>query len=76
MLGKDFVEIYVDCPIEVCESRDPKEIYKKARNGEIKDFTGIDSPYEIPDNPEIVVFTQSDTVEQCVNKILDFLSSR
>lgn len=76
LLGKDFVEVYVDCPIEVCESRDPKGIYKKARNGEIKDFTGVDSPYEVPDNPEIVVSTNLDTVQQCVNKILDFLSCK
>lgn len=76
LLGKDFVEVYVDCPLEVCESRDPKGIYKKARNGEIKDFTGVDSPYEVPDNPEIVVSTNLDTVQQCVNKILDFLSCK
>ncbi len=76
LLGKDFVEVYVDCPLEVCESRDPKGIYKKARNGKIKDFTGVDSPYEVPDNPEIVVSTNLDTVQQCVNKILDFLSCK
>ncbi|PRR81736.1 putative adenylyl-sulfate kinase [Clostridium luticellarii] len=76
LLGKDFVEVYVDCPLEVCESRDPKGIYKKARSGEIKNFTGVDSPYEIPDDPEIVVSTNLNTAGQCVDKIVDFLSSR
>lgn len=76
LLGKDFIEVYVDCPLEVCESRDPKGIYKKARKGEIKNFTGIDSPYELPDNPEIVIYTQSNSTEQCVNKILNFLSCK
>ncbi|WP_446899080.1 adenylyl-sulfate kinase [Clostridium sp. LBM24168] len=73
MLGKDFIEVYVDCPLEVCEGRDPKGIYKKARDGEIKDFTGIDSPYEIPDNPEIILSTYKSSIEQCVDKILDYL---
>jgi adenylylsulfate kinase len=72
-LGKDFIEVYVDCPIEVCEGRDPKGIYKKARNGEIKNFTGIDSPYEVPENPEIILSTGEISVDQCVDKILGYL---
>ena len=51
----EFIEVFVDCPIEECEKRDPKQLYAKARRGEIKDFTGIDSPYEAPERPEITV---------------------
>ncbi|AGK99065.1 adenylyl-sulfate kinase [Clostridium pasteurianum] len=73
LLKDDFIEVYVDCPIEVCEKRDPKGIYKKARKGEIKNFTGIDSPYEPPVNPEITVKTHIDSLEECVSKIIDYL---
>ncbi|MCD2347035.1 MULTISPECIES: adenylyl-sulfate kinase [Clostridium] len=73
LLGKDFIEIYVKCPIEECEKRDPKGIYKKAREGKIKDFTGIDSKYEAPENPEIVIETYKNTEEGCVKKIVDYL---
>lgn len=73
LVKEDFIEVYVDCPIEVCEKRDPKGIYKKARKGEIKDFTGIDSPYESPVNPEISVQTHVDSLDQCVDKIIDYL---
>lgn len=73
LLGEDFVEIYVDCPIEECEKRDPKGIYKKARGGDIKNFTGIDSPYEIPENPEITIKTYEITKEQCVKEIMNYL---
>ncbi|AJA49587.1 adenylyl-sulfate kinase [Clostridium pasteurianum DSM 525 = ATCC 6013] len=73
LLKEDFVEVYVDCPIEVCEKRDPKGIYKKARKGEIKNFTGIDSPYEPPVNPEITVQTHKNSLEECVGQIIDCL---
>lgn len=73
LLGEDFVEIFIDCPLEVCESRDPKGIYKKARAGEIKHFTGIDSPYEGPINPEITVSTHLNTLEECVDKLMSYL---
>lgn len=73
LLGKDFIEIYIDCPLEVCEKRDPKGIYKKARAGEIKHFTGIDSPYEKPINPEIIVSTHLNTLEECVDKLVAYL---
>jgi len=73
VLGKDFIEIFVDCPLEECEKRDPKNLYKKARLGEIKEFTGISAPYEKPENPEIVVNTKEQTIDQCVDKILDYL---
>jgi len=72
-LGSDFIEVFVDCPLEECEKRDPKDLYKKARLGVIKEFTGITSPYEKPENPEIVINTKEQTLDQCVDKILDYL---
>lgn len=70
---RNFVEIYVECPLEVCEQRDVKGLYKKARSGEIKQFTGISDPYEAPLNPEIAVHTNAETVEQSVDAIIDKL---
>jgi len=72
-LGEDFIEVFVDCPLEECEKRDPKDLYKKARLGVIKEFTGITSPYEKPENPEIVINTKEQTIDQCVDKILDYI---
>jgi len=72
-IGVDFIEVFVDCPLGECEKRDPKNLYKKARLGMIKEFTGITSPYEEPENPEIVVNTKEQTLDQCVDKILDYL---
>lgn len=72
----EFIEIFVKCPLEVCEARDPKGLYKKARNGEIKKFTGIDSAYEEPVNPEIVLLTDKHSVEECVNQIIDYIKSK
>lgn len=69
----EFIEIFVDCPLEICESRDVKGLYKKARNGEIKAFTGIDSPYEKPESPELVVASHKESVEESVKKIIDYL---
>ena len=69
----DFIEVYVKCPIDVCEKRDPKGLYKKAKAGIIKNFTGIDAPYEEPLNPELVVETDKQSIEECVNTIIDFL---
>lgn len=69
----EFVEIFVDCSLEVCESRDPKGLYKKARSGQLKQFTGIDSPYEVPVNPELILNTSSHTVEECVKQVYDYL---
>ena len=71
-----FIEVYVDTPLDVCESRDPKGLYKKARAGEIKGFTGIDDPYEEPSNPELVLKTADHSVEQCVQQCLELLSSK
>lgn len=71
-----FVEVYVECPLDVAEQRDPKGLYKKARRGEIKNFTGIDDPYESPVNPEIVVNTSKLSVEECADKILHYLTAK
>ncbi|MGH7144236.1 MAG: adenylyl-sulfate kinase [Planctomycetota bacterium] len=68
-----FVEVYVKCPLDVCETRDPKQLYKKARSGQIKNFTGIDAPYEEPENAEIVIETDKQSVESSVTSIVDYL---
>jgi adenylylsulfate kinase len=68
-----FIEVFVDCPVEVCEERDPKGMYKKARVGAIKDFTGVSAPYERPDKPEIHLLTHKRTVEECVKTIMGYL---
>ena len=68
-----FIEIHVDCPLEECEKRDVKGLYKRARNGEIPDFTGISSPYEPPFNPELQVKTHIANSTECVDKILNYL---
>lgn len=73
LLKKDFIEVYIKCSLETCEERDPKELYKKARSGEIKNFTGIDSPYEEPENPEIILETDKEDIDTCVDKIINFL---
>jgi len=72
----NFLEIFVDCPLEVCEGRDVKGLYNKARQGVIKDFTGINSPYEPPINPELTINTSSQTLEESVESVLSFLSDR
>jgi len=66
----NFVEVYVTAPLEVCEGRDVKGLYAKARAGEIKGFTGIDDPYEEPVNPEIICYTERESVEESVKKVL------
>ena len=72
----EFIEIYVDTPIEVCEQRDPKGLYKKARAGQIKGFTGIDDPYEAPVSPELVLDTTKLSVEQSVRQVIELLVKR
>jgi len=72
----EFIEVFVDAPLEVCEARDPKNLYKKARAGEIREFTGIDAPYEAPEDPEIVVHTDQQTVDESVATILEQLLPR
>jgi len=72
----EFIEAYVAAPLQVCELRDPKKLYKRARAGEIKNFTGIDDPYEVPENPEITVHTDRESVKDSVERLLDFLIPR
>jgi adenylylsulfate kinase len=76
LLGDDFIEVYVKCPIEVCESRDVKGMYAKARQGLIKEFTGISSPYEEPEHPELVVETSLSSLDESVAQVVDYLQSR
>jgi bifunctional enzyme CysN/CysC len=72
----EFIEVFVDAPLEVCEARDPKNLYKKARAGQIREFTGIDAPYEAPEDPEIVVHTDRQSVDESVAAILEQLLPR
>lgn len=69
----EFIEVFIDTPMAVCEQRDPKGLYKKARAGEIKDFTGIDSTYEAPENPAIHIDTANKSIEQCAQQVVDYL---
>jgi len=71
--GYNFIEVHVNCSLECAEDRDPKGLYKKARAGEIKNFTGIDDPYEAPENAEITLNTDTQTIEEEVETILDYL---
>ena len=73
--ASEFVEVFMDTPLEECERRDPKGLYKKARSGEIRNFTGIDSVYERPESPEIVLNTALQSVDEAVNKIIDYLET-
>ncbi|MDO0946699.1 adenylyl-sulfate kinase, partial [Chromohalobacter israelensis] len=66
----DFIEVHVDTPLAICEQRDPKGLYEKARQGKLKDFTGIDSPYEVPENPEIAVNTDVQNLEDIITRIV------
>ncbi len=72
----EFLEIYCKADLEVCEGRDVKGLYAKARKGIVKDFTGISSPYEAPDNPELVVNTGKDPIELCTQQVIDLLKER
>lgn len=69
----DFVEVFVDAPLDVCEQRDPKGLYKKARAGSIPNFTGISAPYEPPENPEVHLHTESHDVKGCVDQLVEYL---
>ncbi|CAE6400100.1 unnamed protein product [Rhizoctonia solani] len=72
--GLTFIEVYIDAPLSVVEARDPKGLYKKARAGEIKDFTGISAPYEPPEHAEIHIHTDQSSVEDSVRQIIDYIS--
>jgi len=75
-LCKNFIEVYIQTPLEVCEERDVKGLYKKVRAGEIKQFTGIDDPYEPPEAPQLVIHTDQESVEESFNKIKDYIDSK
>ena len=68
-----FIEVFVDTPLSVCEERDPKGLYKKARNGEIKNFTGIDSAYDVPEKPEVHLETEGKSIEECADAVIEQL---
>ncbi|MDH3919259.1 MAG: adenylyl-sulfate kinase, partial [Rhodospirillales bacterium] len=72
--GDDFHEIYIKADLETCEQRDPKGLYRKARAGEIQDFTGISAPYEEPVAPELCIDTASHTIDECVQQIVDYVN--
>lgn len=72
----EFIEVFVDTPLEVCEQRDPKGLYQKARAGQIKNFTGLDSPYEAPENPEITLKTAEQSIDGSVEQIVADLKNR
>ena len=74
--GIDFIEVFIDTPLEICEQRDPKNLYKKVRAGRITNFTGIDAPYEAPENAELVIHTHKETLNESVAQILDFIYPR
>lgn len=76
-VGQDeFIEIYVKCSLDDCEKRDPKGLYKKARTGEITNFTGVSAPYEEPEHPEIIIETNRFSVEECALQVIDFLENK
>ncbi|CAL26978.1 adenylyl-sulfate kinase [Staphylococcus carnosus] len=72
----EFVEVYTKASVAACEERDPKQLYKKVRAGEIKNFTGIDAPYEAPEDPEIIVDTEENSVEEAVEQIIQYLEDQ
>ena len=71
----EFIEVFINASLEVCESRDPKGLYKKARAGEIKNFTGIDDPYEAPENAELDVHTGEKTLDECADQVINYLEA-
>jgi len=76
LTGNPFIEVFLNTPLEVCEERDPKNLYRKARNGEISDFTGISAPFEPPENPEITLDTSKKSIVECVSEIREYLVAK
>ena len=77
MLGEgEFIEVYVNASVETCEARDPKGLYKKARAGEIKNFTGISDPYEVPEKAELVLDANSKGIEELTDEVLKYLETK
>lgn len=77
IIGPDnFIEIFVNTPLEICEQRDVKGLYQKARKGEIKDFTGVNAPYEVPLNPDLIIDTSKESIIESINRILEFIDGK
>ncbi|GAB4389140.1 MAG: adenylyl-sulfate kinase [Thermodesulfovibrionales bacterium] len=76
IVGPDFFEVFVKCPVDICEQRDPKGHYRKAKQGVIKNFTGVSAPYEEPENPDLVLDTVESDVEDCVARVLRMLEEK
>ncbi|MEO7426010.1 MAG: adenylyl-sulfate kinase [Fibrobacteria bacterium] len=76
LIGADFIEVFVDTPLAICETRDPKGLYVKARKGEIPQFTGISSPYEPPELPEITLHTDRESIDECLDRIMKLLTEK
>jgi len=74
--SQNFIEVYVKCSLEECTARDPKGLYRKAGNGEIVNFTGVSAPYEIPSSADVIVDTERETIEMCMNKIISYLNDK
>ena len=72
----EFIEVFVDTPLEICEARDPKGLYKKARAGEISNFTGLDAPYEVPENPEVHLETANISVDEAAAQVIHYLDEQ
>lgn len=70
---ENFIEVFVDTPLNICEDRDPKGMYKKARAGEIKSFTGVSDPYETPDNPDIHLLSNEMSIDKCAEMVIEYL---
>ena len=73
---EDSHEIYLSCDLQTCEDRDPKGLYKKAREGKISDFTGIDSPYEVPNSPDLIIDTQNNSIDECEKSLMEFILTK
>ena len=73
IIGDDYIEVFINAPLDVCEKRYPKGLDQKAREGEIKNFTGIDSPYDEPENPDLVLYTDKYNVMECANQLEEFI---
>ena len=76
MESDEFIEVFIDTPLNICENRDPKGLYKKARKGEIPNFTGISSPYEKPINPQIHIKTEQKNIKESRDQIIDYLKNK
>ena len=74
--NENFIETYIKCSLDICEDRDVKGMYKKARNNEIKSFTGIDDPYDVPENPELIIETENKSLDDSVEEILNYLKTQ